>query len=154
MEVAFILPEAYASYIRPVIKFIPVAAAGAPSDSGDRSSNDSELYTTFLPLPPTFNHHDIGCWEALAAEIQSWVLDVAVDVNSAEHNWGTDAFWMAYCAAYPTFPQGVWAGWNPQMPVAGTFGGRWLMGAEHRNEEHESVCEGDCKKYGPIVRAE
>ncbi len=137
--------------------------------------NDSELYTTFLPLPPTFNHHDIGCWEALAAEIQSWVLDVAVDVNSAEHNWGTDAFWMAYCAAYPTFPQGVWAGWNPQMPVAGTFGGRWLMGAEHRNEEHESVCEGDCKKCmqirddiwlefqsfvglfytdGPIVRAE
>ncbi|PSR78290.1 hypothetical protein PHLCEN_2v7486, partial [Hermanssonia centrifuga] len=107
--------------------------------------SDSELYATFLPLPSTFNHHDAGCWEALAAEIQSWVLDVAVDVNSAERTWGTDAFWMAYCAAYPTFPQGTWAAWNPHMHIVGTFGERWLMGAEHRNEQHEDNCDGDCR---------
>jgi hypothetical protein len=33
--------------------------------------------------------------------------------------WGVEAFWLAYMAAFPEFPNGIWPNWNPVIDVDG-----------------------------------
>lgn len=88
-----------------------------------KSFNDDSI--TFLPLQ-TFDPFDSKCWSNLAEDIQEWLLNIIVDPYSQEWTWGRELFWMAFMAAYPTFPQGDWPSWDAKISVEGAFAQGWL----------------------------
>ena len=64
---------------------------------------------------------------ALADAIQDWL--VAEDASfrrKALRQWGTEAFWIAFTAAYPAFPHGEWPRWNTQIGMEGQYIQSWL----------------------------
>ncbi|KAG2087714.1 uncharacterized protein F5147DRAFT_541346, partial [Suillus discolor] len=78
----------------------------------------------FLPLR-RFNHFDWTMWAVLSKNIEGWLID-EVDSETQLWTWGRDAFWLAFIAAYPLFPKGIWPKWNPRIPLEGVFVERWL----------------------------
>lgn len=48
-------------------------------------------------------------------------MDIIVDNDCPEWKWGTEAFWMAFTAAYPSFPSGSWPFWNPIIALEGSY---------------------------------
>ncbi|KAG1855231.1 hypothetical protein F4604DRAFT_2042428 [Suillus subluteus] len=81
---------------------------------------DDEVSIPFLPLPPTFNHFNRSDWQIVSQKIQEW-LTSEVDTKSSLWTWGRDAFWLAFVAAYPSFPTGQWPMWDPRIPLEGEF---------------------------------
>jgi hypothetical protein len=86
---------------------------------------DEEIPIPFLPLPPTFNYFNRTDWQMVSQNIQEW-LTSEVDTRSAMWTWGRDAFWLAFVAAYPSFPNGQWPMWDPRIPLEGEFIEQWL----------------------------
>ncbi|KAG2147150.1 hypothetical protein BD769DRAFT_1660325 [Suillus cothurnatus] len=97
-------------------QYEPCSMSG--SESGDAS-------ITFLPLPSTFDHMDPDHWVRLSGTIQSWLLTL-MDTVTPEWTWGRDAFWYAFVAANPDFPNGKWAFWDPSIPLEGQFIEEWV----------------------------
>ncbi|KAG2352044.1 hypothetical protein BDR07DRAFT_1315812, partial [Suillus spraguei] len=64
-------------------------------------------------------------WTALLKNIEGWLV-ADVDSKTQLWTWGRDAFWLAFIAAYPLFPKGMWPKWNPCIPLGGAFIERWL----------------------------
>ena len=98
------------------------------------SSSEYEHYSvsddtpiSFLPLPPTIDHMDSDHWAELSGTIQSWLV-AFVDTMTPEWTWGRDAFWYAFVAAYPDFPNGKWVFWDPSIPLEGQFIEEWVGG--------------------------
>jgi hypothetical protein len=81
----------------------------------------------FIPLPADFNHEDRTQWMVLADSIQDWL---AAEESLLQGNelwkWGTEAFWVAFTAAYPAFPHGEWPRWNPKINMEGKYIESWL----------------------------
>ncbi|KAG1814551.1 hypothetical protein EV424DRAFT_1325930 [Suillus variegatus] len=92
-----------------------------PMSGGE--SDDASI--TFLPLPSTFDHMDPDHWARLSGTIQSWLLTFT-DAVTPEWTWGWDAFWYAFVAANPDFPNGKWAFWDPRIPLEGQFIEEWV----------------------------
>ena len=40
--------------------------------------------------------------------------------------WGAEAFWLAYTAAFPDFPNGTWPKWNPVIDIDGVHIQDWF----------------------------
>jgi hypothetical protein len=92
--------------------------------SEDMFCND-DIAIPFLPLPPTFNYFNRTDWQMVSQRIQEW-LTTEVDTRSSVWTWGRDAFWLAFVAAYPSFPSGQWPMWDPHIPLEGEFIEQWL----------------------------
>ena len=64
----------------------------------------------------------------LADDIQRWLVAEEPSLRGKElWNWGTEAFWIAFTAAYPAFPHGEWPRWNPQINMGGQYIQSWLQ---------------------------
>jgi hypothetical protein len=51
---------------------------------------------------------------------------VQLDTGLPQWTWGWDTFWLAFIAAFPFFPRGMWPLWNPRVPLEGAFIEKWL----------------------------
>lgn len=64
----------------------------------------------FLPLQH-FDYADQAKWASLMKDIEAWLVD-QVNCQTQLWTWGRDAFWLAFIAAYPSFPRGSWPKWD------------------------------------------
>lgn len=70
---------------------------------------------------------------ALSKDIEQWLVNEVQTSTSPMWQWGLDAFWMAFIAAYPMFPHGKWYSWNPTIPLGGQFVEEWMNGDRESN---------------------
>ncbi|OBZ77224.1 hypothetical protein A0H81_02594 [Grifola frondosa] len=151
LQVSISVPQEYAPYVSPVLQAAPIAIESVsmttPETQKDRDSEDSDdNYITFLPLPSQFNHLRQASWLKLLRDIEDWVLHIAVDRTSSEWTWGSDAFWMAYIAAYPAFPGGLWERWDADIALEGQFIEAWMIKSGHSGARHDSGgCSDTCQ---------
>ena len=61
----------------------------------------------------------------LSKQIERWLV-TEVDITTPQWGWGCDAFWLAFVAACPSFPNGGWSAWDTRIPVDGQFITEWL----------------------------
>ncbi|THH19878.1 hypothetical protein EW146_g1396 [Bondarzewia mesenterica] len=76
---------------------------------------------SFLPLPSTFDVSSARAWASLASQIQDWLITSVGNHLSPYWSWGVEAFWVAFVAAYPSFPLGDWPRWDTRIPLRGAF---------------------------------
>jgi hypothetical protein len=75
-----------------------------------------------FPLPGTFNVEDHNSWASLAKTIHDWLVAHEDHLRAtSKFVWGVQAFWIAYTAAFPSFPNGLWPVWNPAIDINGEF---------------------------------
>jgi hypothetical protein len=88
-----------------------------------------QRHVPFLPLPADFNYEDRTQWMKLADTIQDWlVAEEPLLEGKKLWTWGTEAFWVAFTAAYPAFPHGEWPRWNTRISLEGQYIQSWLEG--------------------------
>ncbi|KAG1855246.1 hypothetical protein F4604DRAFT_1590791 [Suillus subluteus] len=122
IRISVSIAEEYGSFTTPIIEVAPMDSRYRGSSihcSDDFSQDmfyDDEVSIPFLPLPPTFNHFNRSDWQIVSQKIQEW-LTSEVDTKSSLWTWGRVAFWLAFVAAYPSFPTGQWPMWDPRIPL-------------------------------------
>jgi hypothetical protein len=57
----------------------------------------------------------------LASRIQDWLIFYIQDEHLLHWKWGAELFWIAFVAAFPSFPLGDWPVWDARIPLAGAF---------------------------------
>jgi hypothetical protein len=92
----------------------------------DQEDSAGDLLIPFLPLAPTFDPTDSCHWAMLSKDIEWWLVNDVQTMSVPQWAWGHDAFWLAYVAAHPTFPNGSWSLWDPRIPLEGQFIEEWL----------------------------
>ncbi|KIK80277.1 hypothetical protein PAXRUDRAFT_159096 [Paxillus rubicundulus Ve08.2h10] len=97
----------------------------------------------FFPLPPTFNLSDRLSWQALIHQIQLHLIQLEDNLTSEEHITKClivcEFFWMAFVAAFPSFPYGDWPDWNPRITMDGDFISYWISDTDVGSVKPESV---------------
>ncbi|KIK75064.1 hypothetical protein PAXRUDRAFT_173910, partial [Paxillus rubicundulus Ve08.2h10] len=84
--------------------------------------------------------HPHASWVLLADQIQfHLVQETQVEHPVDECLWVRKFFWMAYVAAFPTFPQGDWLNWNPRISMEGDFISYWMAEFEAGETRPDSV---------------
>ncbi|KAF8346811.1 hypothetical protein F5887DRAFT_916126 [Amanita rubescens] len=140
LRVSISLPPEYAPYTRPVLRTVPDEDTSdeqsSTSDEFASMSDDDEPLThgievqeipiPFLPLAQSFDHRDGQSWSKLVEVISDWLVNDVRTLKRQEWTWGTDTFWMAFVAAYPSFPCGTWPVWDCHIALDGTFIHEWL----------------------------
>ncbi|KAI5995588.1 hypothetical protein EDD15DRAFT_2133044, partial [Pisolithus albus] len=94
-------------------------------DSPTPAGSMTDLPILFLPLRCTFDPGNTRQWATLSNDIECWLVD-EVSTTHPQWEWGLDAFWMTFVAAFPTFPGGKWRLWDPRIPMEGQFIQGWL----------------------------
>jgi hypothetical protein len=91
---------------------------------------------SFLPLAPNFNKASAEAWTTLASRIQNWLIFYIQDDHLPHWKWGAEVFWIAFFAAFPSFPLGDWPLWDVRIPLAGAFVEKQIV--PHNFEERAS----------------
>ncbi|KAM6491611.1 hypothetical protein JOM56_013003 [Amanita muscaria] len=125
LKITVSLPEEICTYVRPIICIEPTKMSDVESS---HSLDDPLMDISFLPLPRNFDYAQSECWKPVVNKISHWLTSIVVDQSTPEWLWGREAFWMAYFAAYPTFPGGQWPNWNADIALDGPFAQSWLDG--------------------------
>ncbi|KAM6499606.1 hypothetical protein JOM56_005114 [Amanita muscaria] len=125
LQITVSLPEEFCSYIRPIL-----CAEAMETDDVKSSTllDDPLMDVSFLPLPLDFDYVQSESWKPLVDKISHWLTTIVIDQSTPEWLWGLEVFWMAYFAAYPSFPAGEWPKWNPNIALDGQFAQSWLDG--------------------------
>ncbi|KAL0567445.1 protein kinase, partial [Marasmius crinis-equi] len=65
---------------------------------------------------------------------------------SQDWEWGREAYWMAFTAAYPEFPRGEWPSWDASIGLDGPYIIEWLNREEsiHGQEGHMGADRENC----------
>ncbi|KAF8341171.1 hypothetical protein F5887DRAFT_888031 [Amanita rubescens] len=149
-QVTVSIPVKYARYMTPVLRAGPINNDDSDdvddSDSADFSTNSDRdnVPITFLPLPSTFNHRDTASWAILVNQISMWLVDTVRSPRYQEWGWGVEAFWMAFIAAYPSFPDGVWPSWDTTIGADTRFFQQWLESGGRAGWCHQNDIRDDC----------
>ncbi|KIK36599.1 hypothetical protein CY34DRAFT_16279 [Suillus luteus UH-Slu-Lm8-n1] len=131
IRISVSIAEEYGSFTTPVVEVasLDLRRPGGSIHCSDNFSEDmfcdDDISIPFLPLPPTFNYFNRTDWQMVSQKIQEW-LTTEVDTRSSLWTWGRDTFWLAFVAAYPSFPSGQWPMWDPRIPLEGEFIEQWL----------------------------
>jgi len=80
----------------------------------------------FLPLPCHFDHQSGEAWAELAMLIQSVLVQSSHGEEMPCYVLAREFFWMAFVAAFPSFPFGEWPEWDLRIPMRGTFISAWV----------------------------
>ncbi|KAF8868694.1 hypothetical protein BD779DRAFT_1683251 [Infundibulicybe gibba] len=141
LQISVALPMEYGIYTLPILRATLAEEDGTvnmePTDPDHISPEPSEYPSSpvveyghssvpFLPLGDDFNPNLQECWAALWPKIQHWLINTVAEPKTHEWSWGVEAFWMAFIAANPRFPGGVWPRWNPCVPLEGDFIQAWM----------------------------
>ncbi|KIK78696.1 hypothetical protein PAXRUDRAFT_152870 [Paxillus rubicundulus Ve08.2h10] len=101
------------------------------------------LFFPFFPLPPTFDPLDRLSWQALVHQIQLHLIQLKYNLTWEEHITEClivrEFFWMAFIAAFPSFPYGDWPDWNPRITMDGDFISYWISDTDAGSVKPESV---------------
>ncbi|KAI6149272.1 hypothetical protein BKA82DRAFT_3939434, partial [Pisolithus tinctorius] len=92
----------------------------------DQEDSAGDFPIPFLPLASTFDPMDTCHWATLSKDIERWLMNDVWTTSIPQWAWGHDAFWLAYIAAHPMFPNGSWSAWDPRIPMEGQFIEEWL----------------------------
>ncbi|KAI6148919.1 hypothetical protein BKA82DRAFT_3934573, partial [Pisolithus tinctorius] len=92
----------------------------------DQEDSAGDFPIPFLPLASTFDPMDTCHWAALSKDIERWLVNDIRTTSIPQWAWGRNAFWLAYIAAHPMFPNGSWSVWDPRIPMEGQFIEEWL----------------------------
>ncbi|KAI6143463.1 hypothetical protein BKA82DRAFT_167783 [Pisolithus tinctorius] len=92
----------------------------------DQEDSAGDFPIPFLPLAPMFNPMDTCHCAMLSKDIEQWLMNDVQTTSVPQWAWGNDAFWLAYIAAHPMFPNGSWSVWDPRIPMEGQFIEEWL----------------------------
>ncbi|KAI6006653.1 hypothetical protein F5J12DRAFT_832058 [Pisolithus orientalis] len=92
----------------------------------DQEDSAGDFPIPFLPLAPMFDPMDTCHWATLSKDIKWWLVNDVQMTSIPQWACGHDAFWLAYIAAHPTFPNGSWSVWDPRIPMEGQFIEEWL----------------------------
>ncbi|KAF8256789.1 hypothetical protein EI94DRAFT_1762787 [Lactarius quietus] len=116
-----LLPEF--SSLRPIIQTVPAQLEQAQIRREDevRPRPMGVIAVPFLPLTPNFNKTSTEAWSTLASKIQQWLIFCIRDQELPHWKWGVEVFWVAFVAAFPSFPLGDWPLWDSRIPMAGQF---------------------------------
>ena len=114
------------------------------SERPQESSPMQDVPITFLPLPSTFNHRDTASWAVLVNQISTWLVDTVRSPRCQEWGWGVEAFWMAFIAAYPSFPAGNWPSWETSIGADTRFFQQWLESGGRVGWCHQNDIRDDC----------
>ncbi|KAK1228780.1 protein kinase, partial [Marasmius sp. AFHP31] len=66
---------------------------------------------------------------------------------SGDWNWGREAYWMSFAAAFPHFPGGDWPNWNSAIELDGPFIMEWMGrqgGMENGEQAREDIWHRFC----------
>ncbi|KAG2138344.1 hypothetical protein DEU56DRAFT_736436 [Suillus clintonianus] len=137
VQIAVSFSEEYGIFASPVVE---AALMDLCSSTGDSMHSDcasacshghdespalpDDILIPFLPLQH-FNYSDQAKWALLMKDIEGWLVS-QVNCQTQLWTWGRDAFWLAFIAAYPSFPRGLWPKWDCRIPLEGTFIEQWL----------------------------
>ncbi|KAI6008691.1 hypothetical protein F5J12DRAFT_824936 [Pisolithus orientalis] len=92
----------------------------------DQEDSAGDFPIPFLPLASTFDPMDTCHWATLSKDTERWLVNDVWTTSVPQWAWGRDAFWLAYIAAHPMFPNGSWSAWDPRIPMEGQFIEEWL----------------------------
>ncbi|KAI0040148.1 hypothetical protein FA95DRAFT_1650771 [Auriscalpium vulgare] len=135
LEISVSIPRGLASFTAPALRILPAAAdvtqdgmelegAGFESDEGSEFDDKDWAQTVsvpFLPLAQDFDVVSQVSWGKLACAVQDWLISPESCLSESHWSWGVDLFWLAFIAAYPTFPLGEWPSWNRRIPFNSPF---------------------------------
>ncbi|KAF9237456.1 hypothetical protein BU15DRAFT_76001 [Melanogaster broomeanus] len=97
----------------------------------------------FFPLPSTFDLLDSVSWQMLVHQIQFHLVQPEDNLTWEEHVTECllvrEFFWMAFVAAFPSFPYGNWPNWNPRISMDGDFISYWISDTDVDSVKPESV---------------
>ena len=96
----------------------------------------------FFPLPAHFDALDGESWQILFQDIQTYLVQNP-DVELRRQVLIQEFFWMAFVAAFPTFPFGDWPDWDYRIPVKGNFIMYWFnhLDLPYAIEHHSNLSE-------------
>ncbi|KAG2098945.1 uncharacterized protein F5147DRAFT_548334, partial [Suillus discolor] len=142
VRISVSIDQEYGTFTTPVIEVVSsdlsrcnsiLHCSGDLDNSTSAMSYDDDKPTiSFLPLPLSFDYINPADWQTVYRQIQEW-LTTEVDTESSLWTWGRDAFWLAFVAAYPSFPMGKWPMWDPRIPLEGSFIEHWLERSNDSN---------------------
>ncbi|KAG1902842.1 uncharacterized protein F5891DRAFT_978316 [Suillus fuscotomentosus] len=137
VQITVSIADEYGTFASPVVEAISMdlcSSAGdlTPSDDASVCSHGHDDFPVlpddtlilFLPLQH-FDYADQAKWASLMKDIEVWLVD-QVNCQMQLWTWGHDVFWLAFIAAYPSFPGGLWPKWDSRIPLEGTFIEQWL----------------------------
>ena len=86
----------------------------------------------FLPLPSNFESTDVSHWQRLTKTIERCLVASTTFENRYPEAYRVmrDLFWMAFVAAFPTFPEGDWPLWDARISMEGGFISNWVCKEE------------------------
>ena len=85
-------------------------------------AHPSKSLFPFLPLHDDFDHNDANKWKWLVNVLQEYLLDPHLHTKFQScYLFTRELFWMAFIAAYPTFPHSPWPLWNSEIAREGDF---------------------------------
>ncbi|KAJ8073263.1 hypothetical protein PM082_020135 [Marasmius tenuissimus] len=153
LHISISLPEPYNSFLVPVIseiggipKHLDDTASTTVASSDPVAAQVPIADPSFLHLLSSFNPHVTKPWVDLRKSIEDWMMSFADQKDSTQDwDWGREAYWMAFSAAYPGFPNGDWPTWNPAIDLGGPYIQEWLNCEGLTSCHEEGDANNDCE---------
>ncbi|KAG1847459.1 hypothetical protein C8R48DRAFT_615486 [Suillus tomentosus] len=137
VQITVSIADEYGTFASPVVEAVSMDLCSStgdltPSDDASVCSHGHDDFPvlpndTLIPFLPLqhFDYADQAKWASLMKDIEAWLVD-QVNCQTQLWTWGRDVFWLAFIAAYPSFPGGLWPKWDSRIPLEGTFIEQWL----------------------------
>ncbi|KAK1227767.1 protein kinase, partial [Marasmius sp. AFHP31] len=136
LQISLSLPEPYRSFLEPVVnEYADSVDPETQTEIGlaNDDSSTSPTPSSKIPDPPclelssAFNHQSTESWTNVYKDIGQWMGGIRLERGETEDwQWGWEAYWMAFVAAFPHFPSGAWSNWDPAIALDGPFITEWV----------------------------
>jgi hypothetical protein len=87
-----------------------------------------------------FDYDDRTQWAQLAGKLHDWLIREEENLRVAsKFEYGSEAFWIAFTTAYPTFPGGEWPDWDPAIGLDGDYIQMWFQHCSTEDLPHPNL---------------
>ena len=88
----------------------------------------------------SFDYTSREQWAKLATDLETWLIASEASLRPTDRwRWGSEAFWIAFTSAYPTFPGGNWPRWSPGIPMDGEYLRFWFSRTASQADERDEA---------------
>ncbi|KAI0795996.1 hypothetical protein C8Q75DRAFT_730148 [Abortiporus biennis] len=145
LNIAISLPPEFGNFICPVILPTPLAPFHPLStveflEEREVTNSEDQDYIQFLPLPSSFQISSRDSWLYLVSDISNWLNTVIDNTTAPEWKWGLEAYWMAFIAAYPKYPEGRWDCWDARIGPESKFVDEWANSEDYPDHGAAAFC--------------